>query len=79
MASNAYLRPAFRSFFDDFEARGGDPELIASFLWVRPEYLESALDEMRRSFGTIDRYFADGLGLEGGSLRALRSAFLDGI
>ena len=79
MASNAHLQPMFQSFFDDFAARGGDPDLIAEFLWVRPEYLESALDEMHRSFGTIERYFADGLRLDEETLRALRATFLDGV
>jgi protein-tyrosine phosphatase len=79
LASNDYLGPMFRSFFEDFEARGGDPDVIADFLWVRPEYLEAALDEMRRSFATIERYFADGLGLGDGTLRALRAAFLDEV
>lgn len=79
LASNEHLQPMFQSFFDDFEARGGDPELLGAFLWVRPEYLEAALDEMRRSFGTIERYFADGLALDDGTLRGLRAAFLDSI
>jgi protein-tyrosine phosphatase len=79
MASNVHLGPMFQSFFDDFAARGGDADLIAEFLWVRPEYLEAALDEMRRSFGTIERYFEDGLGLDEGTLRALRATFLDGV
>ena len=64
LASNGYLRPMFQSFLDDFEARGGDPDLIAEFFWVRPEYLEAALDEMRTSYGTIERYFSDGLRLD---------------
>jgi protein-tyrosine phosphatase len=79
MASNESLRPMFQGFFDDFEARGGDPELIAEFLWVRPAYLEAALEEMRSSFGTIERYFEDGLGLDQQALRGLRTAFLESI
>ena len=79
LASNGYLKPMFQSFLDDFEARGGDPRLIADFLWVRPDYLEAALDEVRRSFGTIERYFSDGLRLDEGRLQDLRAAFLDGI
>jgi protein-tyrosine phosphatase len=78
LASNEHLRPMFQSFFDDFKTRGGDPDVIADFLWVRPEYLEAALDEMRTSYGTIERYFEDGLRLDEGTLRALRAAFLEG-
>ncbi|MGD0863470.1 MAG: tyrosine-protein phosphatase [Candidatus Limnocylindrales bacterium] len=78
LASNGYLQPMFQSFFDDFQAEGGDPDVIADFLWVRPEYLQAALDEMRTSYGTIERYFSDGLRLDHGTLRALRAAFLEG-
>lgn len=77
LASNEHLQAMFQPFFDDFEARGGDPDLIADFMWVRPEYLESALDEMRTSYGTIERYFSHGLGLQGEALRALRAAFVE--
>lgn len=76
LASNQHLRPGFEDYFADFEARGGDPEVLGSFLWVRPEYLEAALEEMRRSYGTVEGYFADGLGLGDRGLEDLREAFL---
>ena len=76
MASNENLQVMFQSFFDDFAARGGDPDLLGAFLWVRPGYLETALDEVSRSFGTIESYFADGLQLDERTRRALRAAFL---
>jgi protein-tyrosine phosphatase len=78
LASNQYLKPGFESLFSDFEARGGDPDVLGSFLWVRPEYLEAALDEMRRSYGTIECYFANGLRLGDDGLEALRATFLPG-
>ena len=62
----------------EFEARGGNPQLIADFLMSRPAYLEAALDEMRGSFGTVERYFADGLGLGPDGIAALQSRFLEG-
>ena len=76
LASNQHLRPGFESLFADFEAGGGDAEVLGSFLWVRPEYLEAALDEVRRAYGTIERYFSDGLGLGDGGLEDLRTTFL---
>lgn len=76
LASNQHLRPGFEDYFAAFEARGGDPEVLGSFLWVRPEYLEAALEEMRRSYGTVEGYFADGLGLGDRGLEDLREAFL---
>ena len=79
LASNDHLEASFDGFMADFKARGGDPEVIAAFMWARAEYLESALDEMRSSFDTIERYFAEGLGLGGAGVKALRDAFLDGV
>ena len=31
---------------------------------IAPEYLQAALDEMRKEFGTIEGYFADELNLD---------------
>jgi protein-tyrosine phosphatase len=78
VASNRYLRPGFESLFADFEARGGDSEVLASFLWVRPEYLDAALDEAHRLYGTLEGYFADGIGLSHDTLADLRTTFLEG-
>ncbi len=78
LASNAYLDAVFQPFFEEFEARGGEPGLIPDFMWVRPDYLESAVDEMRRSYGTVEGYFAGGLGLDGGAIESLRAAFIEG-
>ena len=42
-----------------------------------PSYLESALDEMRRVHGTVERYFTDGLGLDEQVQARLRSILLE--
>jgi protein-tyrosine phosphatase len=76
LASNGHLRPALQHVLDEFAARGGDPMLLDEFFGVRPDYLESALAEVRSSFGTIERYFTDGLGLDDPTAGALRKAFL---
>jgi protein-tyrosine phosphatase len=76
LASNEQLRPAFQAMLDDFVARGGRPGLLDAFIGVLPEYLESALAEMRRLYGTVESYFADGLALDGETRAALRAAFL---
>jgi protein-tyrosine phosphatase len=78
LASNDHLQTSFNGFMTDFVARGGDAELIAEFLWSRPEYLEASLDEMRVSFGTIERYFSEGLGLGAETVAALRVRFIEG-
>ena len=37
-----------------------------------PDYLRAALDEMKQRFGSIDAYFADGLGIETDAQHRLR-------
>lgn len=78
LLSGTHLQPMFQPWLDEFQARGGDPELVRPIISVRPEYLEAALDEMGRSFGTIEGYFADGLGIDADTRRALRATFVGG-
>jgi len=77
LLTNEQLLPANKPVFDRFESIGGDPELLLPVFGVRKEYLEAALDEMRRRFGTIEGYFTDGLGLNANILQALRVAFIE--
>ena len=77
LLTNEQLLPALKPVFDRFELIGGDPELLLPVFGVRKEYLEAALDEMRRRFGTIEGYFTDGLGLDANVLQALRVAFIE--
>jgi protein-tyrosine phosphatase len=60
----------------DLAERGGDPALWQPVFTAEPRYLEAALDEMRRSFGSIEAYFADGLDVDAATQEALRVAFL---
>jgi protein-tyrosine phosphatase len=43
---------------------------------VQPSYLDVALDEMQKRFGTIEEYFADGLGLDAATVEQLRSSYI---
>jgi len=76
LASNDHLGPMLGRFVADFERRGGDPQLIVDFMWTRPAYLEASLDEMRRGYGTVERYFRDGLGIDDATMATLVSQFL---
>ncbi len=77
LASGIHLRPVFQPFLDDFAARGGDPEVLRPLAGVRASYLEAGLAEMRRSFGSVEGYFADGLGIDREGRRAIREAMLE--
>jgi protein-tyrosine phosphatase len=60
-----------------FRAQGGDLAVIGPMVAVAPEFLEAARDEMRRRFGTIERYFSEGLGLDEDTQETLRGAFVE--
>jgi protein-tyrosine phosphatase len=57
--------------------RGADPDLWRPLFVAEPRYLEAALEQVRRSFGSIEAYFADGLGVDVDTQEILRAAFLD--
>jgi protein-tyrosine phosphatase len=77
LLTNEQLLPESKPIFDRFEAMGGDPELLMPVYGVRKEYLEAAMDEMRKRFGTVEGYFTDGLGLDVGIVHALRAAYIE--
>ncbi len=77
LASARYIEPLLRPVVDDFAARGGDPELIRSIFGTEPAYLDASLDAVRRTFGNIEAYFTDGLGIDADAQADIREALLD--
>jgi protein-tyrosine phosphatase len=77
LETNEQLMPRMRRSIDGFAAAGGDPEVLLQVLGVREEYMRTAIAEMESSFGTIERYFAEGLGIDDDKQAALRAAFLE--
>ena len=75
MLTNDQLLPQIKPVFDKFAAAGGDPDDLLPFLGVQREYLETALDEMRKHFGAIESYFGDGLGIDADTQDRLREMF----
>jgi protein-tyrosine phosphatase len=77
LLTNVQLLPAEQPLIDRFRAQGGDPDVILPMVGVAPEYLEAALDEMRMEFGTVERYFTEGLKVDEAAQKALRAAFVE--
>jgi protein-tyrosine phosphatase len=75
--SNRDLLPALKPVFEHFRAAGGDPHLLDPVLGVDPEYLQAALDEMKQRFGSIEGYFAQGLGIDEAGQQELRDALTE--
>ena len=74
--TNRDLLPALAPLMERFRSAGGDPELLRPVLDFDRAYLQAALDEMRTRFGSVEGYFADGLGVDAAVRDALRSALV---
>ncbi|QYB03598.1 tyrosine-protein phosphatase [Rhodococcus sp. USK10] len=76
LLTNELLLPAFAGVFEKFVDAGGDPALLEPVLGVREQYLQVSLAAMREQYGTIERYFSDGLGLDAGVQTLLRECMI---
>ena len=77
LASNDALRGSLDAWLDRFDADGGDRAWLEPLTQVRPAYLDAALGEARRAYGSIPGYFALGLGIDEAGQRRLRDAFVE--
>ena len=77
MITNRDLLPALQPYFDRFAQSGGDPALLRPVLGVETAYLRTAFDEMRTRFGTIERYFSAGLGIDDAAQERLRALLVE--
>ncbi|MFE0652204.1 tyrosine-protein phosphatase [Streptomyces sp. NPDC059534] len=80
LASNTF-RAAYDARLREGLKQGGlmrNPKLIVPLQEVRAEYLDTALDQVRASCGSLFRYVSVGLGLEPRELLALRERLVAG-
>lgn len=76
LRSNDYIIPAYQDAIDSFVAAGGDRSIPLAILGVKKEYLDAAFDEMQKNYGSIEKYFSDGLGIDAARQQALRNLYL---
>jgi protein-tyrosine phosphatase len=76
LRSNDYIIPMYQKAIDGFVAAGGEESIPLAILGVKQEYLEAAFDEMETEYGTIEKYFADGLGIDVAQQQTLRDLYL---
>lgn len=77
LRSNDYILPQYEKAIDGFVAGGGDRAIPVAIFAVKAEYLKASFAEMQKRYGTIEEYFADGLGIDAGGQNALRDRFLE--
>ena len=77
LRSNDYILPAYKKVIDGFVVAGGDTEIPKAILGVKKEYLDAAFDEMQKKYGGVDKYFAEGLGIDAAQQQAMRNLYLN--
>ena len=76
LLTNTEVLPMVQPWLDQFAAAGGDPELLMPVVGVQESYLDAALAQMEESFGTLEDYLLDGLGLSPATLATLRERLI---
>jgi len=76
LRSNDYILTAYQKVIDGFVAAGGEKEIPEAILGVKTEYLDAAFDEMQMKYGTIEKYFSNGLGIDAAQQKALKDLYL---
>jgi len=76
LRSNDYIIPAYKKVIDGFVAAGGDRNIPLAILGVKKEYLDAAFDEMQKKYGSIEKYFSKGLGIDAAQQKAIRDQYL---
>lgn len=76
LLTNEQLLPALEPLFRRFEAHGAPRELLVPVLGVDRSYLDTSFSTVRAEYGTIERYFAEGLGITDSEQAQLRERLL---
>jgi protein-tyrosine phosphatase len=76
LRSNDYTLPQFKPVIDRFVAAGGERDIPVAIFGVKASYLEASFEEMQKHYGTIDKYFSEGLGIGPAGQKRLREIYL---
>jgi protein-tyrosine phosphatase len=76
LRSNDVTLPQYKKQAEGFVAAGGEAGVFPAVVGVRAEYLEASLDEVQKRYGSIEKYFAEGLGIDAAGQAKLRAKFL---
>jgi protein-tyrosine phosphatase len=76
LRSNLIILPKYQDAIAAFIAAGGEPDIPEAILGVWEAYLIASLAEMETQYGTIENYFAEGLGIDADGQQTLRAVYL---
>jgi protein-tyrosine phosphatase len=77
LKSNDYILPLYQKDIDAFVAAGGEKEIPLAIFGVKPSYINASFDEMVDKYGTIENYFAEGLGIDKAGQEAIKKMYLE--
>jgi protein-tyrosine phosphatase len=77
LLSNDTILPEYQGMIDKLIGSGVEKDILLSILGVRREYLDASFKEMHDQFGSIEDYFATGLGIDQVGQQALRDRFVE--
>jgi protein-tyrosine phosphatase len=77
LRSNENILPSYQKDVDAFVAAGGDRSIPLAIVGVKREYLEASFDEVQKRYGSMERYFAEGMGIDAAGQKALRDLYLE--
>jgi protein-tyrosine phosphatase len=77
LRSNEYILPMYEAYIQHFVDEGGDRSIPEAIFGVKEEYLNAAFDKMNTKYGSIEKYFSDGLGISVEQQTALRNLYLN--
>lgn len=72
LAVNPAVRAAFRPYREAFTQAGGDPAIADAIIEVHGAYLDAALEAMDGTWGGVEAYVRDGLGVPDDAVARLR-------
>ena len=76
LRSNDYIIPKYQKVIDGAVESGIEEAIPLAILGVKKEYLDAAFDEMQTKYGSIEKYFSEGLGIDADQQKALRDLYL---
>lgn len=77
MLSDRLAFAGFAPLVEKFAQAGGDPDLLHPILGVEPGYLAAGIDELEHRHGSVEAWFADGLGLDARAQARLRERLVE--
>ena len=69
--------PRYAPVIETFAGAGGERAILEAIFGVKARHLDAAFEEMETRYGSVEGYFADGLGVDPARQETLRSLHLE--